>query len=150
MALISISNNRGDIEEKIEVFDESEWYYIVYSRDGEEKIAYILKDDEKPIEQLLREFLEENNVSLKLKHKLKKQITVSNENKYLVIRGLSFHLTVVVTFAGAAFIGYHLGKIADTAYGNNTLFTTIGIISGMLFAGIASIGMFNKHLRPYL
>lgn len=151
MALISLINNRGDIEEKLEVFDESEWYYIVYSRDGEDKVAYILKeDDEKPIEHMLHDFLEENNVSLKLKHKLKKQITVTSENKFMVIRGLSFHLTVVVTFAGAAFIGYHLGKMADTAYGHSILFTTIGIITGMLFAGITSIGMFNKHLKPYL
>lgn len=55
------------ITESLELSLEEKWTYIHYAKDGQEKTAFILKNEQKSVEETIEKFLKENQVSEKMR-----------------------------------------------------------------------------------
>ncbi|WP_147533566.1 AtpZ/AtpI family protein [Bacillus marasmi] len=138
-----------DIEEK--------WIYVYYTNGSIKKTAYILKNAQKSNAQYISHFLEENHVSDLLITDIENFIANDNSKKetdwqrftIFLIKMLSFNVVICIMLGLTIFGGYKLGTFADDKWGFETLFTIIGVLSGLILGGTIAYVMIMNYLKAH-
>ncbi|OCA84391.1 hypothetical protein A8F94_16955 [Bacillus sp. FJAT-27225] len=146
----------GRTTEDLELGLEEKLIYIHYKKGNHEKSACILKSEDKPLDEYLYPFLEENNVSDTLKSSindyLKNVKDLKNQQwsefSIFLMKALSLHMVFAFTIAIAVFLGYQGGSKLDEFLGIYPLFTVIGLIGGISLGGFTTYSMAIKYFKP--
>jgi Protein of unknown function (DUF3939)/Putative F0F1-ATPase subunit Ca2+/Mg2+ transporter len=152
----TFSANFGRVTEDIELGLEEKMIYVHYKKGPYEKSACILKNEDKPLEDYLNSFLEENNVSDDLKTKVieylknAKDINSQHWNDFsnFLMKALSLHMVFAFTIGISVFLGYKGGSLLDKLLSLYPLFTLLGLAAGILFGGYSAYALAIKYFKP--
>ena len=145
--------NHDKVSEKLELTNESKWFYIHYYKGSFQKATYILKSDQAAALEALENFFIEYHVSEDIRKDVSKYLKVTKDYSSgwqdftnFLVQMLSLNIMVGITFALSIFGGFKLGTALDNNMELYPLFTIIGVLGGMGTGGTAAYLLIYKHI----
>ncbi|HAQ07558.1 MAG TPA: hypothetical protein DCR24_08580 [Bacillus bacterium] len=145
--------NHDKVSEKLELTNETKWFYIHYYKGSFQKATYILKSDPVAALESLEKFFIEYNVSENIRKDVNKYLKANQDHSSswqdftnFLVQMLSLNIMVGITFAFAIFGGFKLGTSLDNTMDIFPLFTITGVLGGMGIGGTASYLLIYKHM----
>lgn len=139
--------------ERLELTNESKWFYIHYYKGNFQKASYILKSDPISAMEALEEFFNEFHVAESIRKDVRNYLKAAKDHSSnwqdftnFLVQMLSLNILIGITFAMAIFGGFKLGTSLDARFQLTPLFTVIGVLGGMGIGGLAGYLFIYKHM----